>query len=343
MVDHDHSYKQLFSHPRMVADLLTGFVDQDWIKSLDLDTLEKLNNSYISDDLRERADDVVWRVKFQDQWLYVYLLIEFQSTVDPFMAVRLLTYTGLLYQDLIKSNRLTKKRSLPAVFPIVLYNGTKPWSAAGSISKLLQPIPEGLKAFQPEQHYWLIDESRYSEQELANLENLSAALIRAEIAKSPDQLARVIANLVVWLDKSEQLPLRRAFKEWLSRILLPQKMPGNHFGEVRDLTEIGTMLEENVKNWTKDWIRQGVVQGRAEGIEEGRAEGIEKGRAEGFKEGMGKGEATALKLLLTARFGTLPDWVETRIHNASLPEIEALITGVLHAESLEQLFNQAGE
>jgi hypothetical protein len=32
----------------------------------------------------------------------VYLLLEFQSTVDPFMAVRIMVYLGLLYQDLIK-------------------------------------------------------------------------------------------------------------------------------------------------------------------------------------------------------------------------------------------------
>jgi hypothetical protein len=30
MVDHDAGYKRLFSHREMVADLLTGFVDQAW-------------------------------------------------------------------------------------------------------------------------------------------------------------------------------------------------------------------------------------------------------------------------------------------------------------------------
>ena len=29
MNDHDHSYKLLFSHPRMVQDLLQGFVHED--------------------------------------------------------------------------------------------------------------------------------------------------------------------------------------------------------------------------------------------------------------------------------------------------------------------------
>jgi len=97
MNDHDHSYKNLFSHAQMVEDLLRGFVHEEWIKQLDFSTLERVSGSYISDDLREREDDIVWRVRWGVEWLYVYLLIEFQSTVDRFMAVRIMVYLGLLY------------------------------------------------------------------------------------------------------------------------------------------------------------------------------------------------------------------------------------------------------
>ena len=60
-----------------MEDLVKGFVRFDWVADLDFSTLEKVNGSYITDDLKERADDVIWRVKFQDEWLYVYLLLEF--------------------------------------------------------------------------------------------------------------------------------------------------------------------------------------------------------------------------------------------------------------------------
>ena len=39
MAAHDSSYRLLFSHPRMVADLLRGFVDEPWVHELDLSTL----------------------------------------------------------------------------------------------------------------------------------------------------------------------------------------------------------------------------------------------------------------------------------------------------------------
>lgn len=166
MTHYDHGYKQLFSHPAMVRDLMTDFLPFEWVRDLDFTTLEKLNHSYVTDDLRERADDVVWRVRFRDEWLYLYLLLEFQSSVDHYMVVRLLTYIGLLYQDLIKSRQLPEPRRLPPVLPVVLYNGETSWSAALSLEDLQQPMPPDLRPFQPALRYLLIDERNYVPDEL---------------------------------------------------------------------------------------------------------------------------------------------------------------------------------
>jgi Putative transposase, YhgA-like len=93
--------------------------------------LNKVSSSYIADDLRSREDDVIWRVRWGQDWLYVYLLLEFQSTVDRFMAVRILSYVGLLYQDLIRSGQLTASGQLPPVLPLVLYNSGYTAGATG--------------------------------------------------------------------------------------------------------------------------------------------------------------------------------------------------------------------
>ena len=76
-IDHDSSYKYLFSIPEMVRDLVLGFIPDDWLHSLDFTTLEKVSGSYVSEDFKQREDDVVWRVKVGEDWVYLYLLIEF--------------------------------------------------------------------------------------------------------------------------------------------------------------------------------------------------------------------------------------------------------------------------
>ncbi len=74
-------------------------------------------------DREDDEDDVVWRVRAGDGWLYVYLLLEFQSTVDRHMAVRIMSYVGLLYQDLLRTGAVSRGKPLPPVVPVVLYNG----------------------------------------------------------------------------------------------------------------------------------------------------------------------------------------------------------------------------
>ncbi len=100
--EHDSSYKYLFSAPEMVRDLIMGFVPDEWLHSLDYTTLERVDGSYITEDFRGRADDIVWRFRVGGEWTYLYLLIEFQSSVDKYMALRMMVYQGLLYQDLIR-------------------------------------------------------------------------------------------------------------------------------------------------------------------------------------------------------------------------------------------------
>jgi hypothetical protein len=45
------------------------------------------------------------------------------------MAVQILSYMGLLYQDLIRSGQLMASGQIPPVLPLVLYNGVRCWQA----------------------------------------------------------------------------------------------------------------------------------------------------------------------------------------------------------------------
>lgn len=53
---------------------------KSWVESLDFSTLERVNESFTSEDLQQRHGDMVWRLRWQNQeegWFYVYLLLEF--------------------------------------------------------------------------------------------------------------------------------------------------------------------------------------------------------------------------------------------------------------------------
>ena len=261
MADHDGSYKYLFSHARMVEDLLKGFVREAWVEDLDFSTLEKVSGNYVTDDLRGRADDIVWRIRWGRDWLYVYILLEFQSTVDPWMAVRIMTYVGLLYQDLIQAKQLTPGRKLPPILPIVLYNGNHHWTAATNISHLIQDIPGGLSLYRPGMQYLLLAERDYREEEFHGLQNLVAALFRLENSRSPADLLEVVTHLLNWLSSPKQASLRRAFTVWFGRVLFPTRFAAENQPIIEELEEVKTMLAERVKEWNKESLERGLRQG----------------------------------------------------------------------------------
>ena len=47
-MEHDNSYKLLFSHARMVEDLLRGFIQEPWVQEVDFTTLERVSESHVS-------------------------------------------------------------------------------------------------------------------------------------------------------------------------------------------------------------------------------------------------------------------------------------------------------
>ena len=76
----DAAYKLLFSRPRMVHDLLDGFAARSWSGVLDFESLAPLPASFVGRELQQRHGDLIWRVRFRDdRWLYLVLLLEFQS------------------------------------------------------------------------------------------------------------------------------------------------------------------------------------------------------------------------------------------------------------------------
>jgi hypothetical protein len=81
---------------------------------------------------------MVWRMPRRDgQDAYLVLLLEFQSASDRYMALRVLTYASLLWQQLVHEARLPADGGLPPLLPVVVYNGDAPWRAQADVRSLV--------------------------------------------------------------------------------------------------------------------------------------------------------------------------------------------------------------
>ncbi|MGE4125533.1 MAG: Rpn family recombination-promoting nuclease/putative transposase [Pusillimonas sp.] len=321
----DSSYKLLFSSPDVVRDLIMGFIPDDWLHSLDYTTLEKAPGSYITDDLRQRADDVIWRVKANGQWVYLYLLIEFQSKSDPWMPVRMMVYVGLLYQDVIRRGEVLPGNRLPPVLPIVLYNGAAPWKAATDIADLIPRAPGLVANYLPQLKYLLIELNQYTDETLTTMRNLVAAIIRVEHPASSQALFDLIDLLNDWLADNHEL--RRIFAIWIRAVVLRRSRHAVVLPKIDDLKELKMTLTARFETWAEEFEQRGIEKGIQKGIEKGIQQGAHNGIAE------------MLHTLLQQKFGDLPDWVNQRLQHADTAVLQHWVVRIIHAESLHDVFD----
>ena len=293
---HDAAYRLLFSHPRMVEDLLRGFAAPGWSDSLDFSTLEKLPSELVSDDLRRRSGDGVWRVRFRDEWLYVLVLLEFQSTVDPHMALRILVYTGLLYQDLIRRRAAGDDSRLPPVLPVVLYNGPQRWTASADMSELIAPVGEGLARYQPVQRYFVLDAGSRGDDDLP-WGNLVSAVVRLENSRTPADLKRVVDALVDWLRGPGQREIKRSFGEWVRLVLAQRGRDVSELSSRPQLEEVQTMLAERVNDWFDEAEERGFTRGLARAMAQGRGPEVERRIRQDIERGIERERAAQRALL----------------------------------------------
>ena len=262
----DPNYKRLFSFPRMVEDLLRAFLPGEVLAELDFSTLRKLPAEYVSDELLQRHGDCVWRIHRRGQWLYLLVLLEFQSTEEPRMALRILTYTSLLYQELVRNDALEARERLPAVLPVVLYTGEARWRSAVEVGELIAPVGPELAPYQPSQRYLVVDERHVGAEDLPG-RNLMGAVLGLEQSRGPEDLERVVEKLVEWLRDPRDDGLKRAFTDWVWRLARHFEPGDAEPAPVRTLEGARMTLEERVAEWPKQWFREGREQGIREGIE----------------------------------------------------------------------------
>ena len=271
----DPIYKRLYAFARMVEDLLRSLFGAE----LDADyrSLEQLPAEYVGEALQQRRGDAAWRLRTRgagDGWLHVLVLLEFQSTTDAAMALRVMEYTALLYGQLLRRG-MAKPGALPPVLPVVLYNGDARWKPATEMRDLIAAPSPLLAPYQPSQRHFVLDQRRAQAEDF-KLHELTWTVAQLEQSSTTADLAQLGRRLAALLAGPRQVELRRTFAHWLWALRRPLvgSDPAPRPPEDLDLEDVAMSLEERVAQWPKPYIEQG----RQEGISLGREQGMEHER-----------------------------------------------------------------
>ena len=236
--DNDKRYKKIFSNPFVVEELLLYFVHEGFVKDLDFSTLERLDKSFVTEKFQEKESDIIYKVNFKGNEIYIYLLIEFQSTVDKFMSLRILRYILEFYDFLSQNDKFVK---LPTVFPILLYNGEDKWTAKENINDIIiGSIP---KRYIPNFSYYKLAENEISKETLLKIHNFMSAVFYVENS-TPDEIINGIKDIIILIEK-ERPDLIKLFRLFINNMFETSKYFNKNQTDIEDINdEINNLLEE---------------------------------------------------------------------------------------------------
>ncbi len=260
---HDTRYKKLFKNPILVEELLTSFVKEPFIKELDFSTLEKLDKSFVSDNFKNKESDMIYKIKFKDDYIYIFLLLEFQSSVDKKMPIRILRYICEFYEEL----QVDTGKKYPAVFPIMLYNGDAKWTAETNIKDVIEDSITS--HFIPDFSYYKICENEFSKETLYKIKNAVSAIFLIENSGSIEDLRNEFKKIVS-LIKEEQPEIIKLFRRWINNYLGYDKEINRDITTIEEETEMfATVLEKHDKALLEKGLEQGKEQDIITAIKKG--------------------------------------------------------------------------
>jgi predicted transposase/invertase (TIGR01784 family) len=320
--DHDTSYKRLFAHAELLRELLAGFLPFAWARRLNIQNCTRHNASYASDTGHQRHDDMVWRVRTGAPVDDVYVLLEFQSQPDRWMASRMQVYAGLLHQELLKEGTLAPTGDLPAVLPLVVYSGSEPWNACRELADLAPRALRGLRGHQPTLRYRLIDQAAYAARAQGPPSNVVAALFRLARMSSVTEMPPLLDYISRWLEKQANPAMSETVEHWL-RAHSQRELDGISItGTIREVRAMHNRKFATFEElYEYEAIQKGIKQGRQEGIQQGLQQGLQRIAYRLVQRGLGCIPGDIAARISLAPPDQLQDWCDRLVDGASPAEV----------------------
>jgi predicted transposase/invertase (TIGR01784 family) len=289
--EHDTGYKGILSDKAEFLHFITKYFPELLKAGVTLDDVEKMPNSFITEEFRHLDSDIVYRIKLRGIDVYFYVLLELQSSVDFTMVFRLLRYmVGLLaflFNNTEEKVRKRKEFRLPAVVPIVLYNGDDSWTAVRRFREYTEHyniFGDSIIDFS----YHLFDLKRMDEETILSTRRLIDIIflldkvLNRKTLKSEglDAISEHLASIAVSLTPEE----RSKMSCWIA-----------HKGVSPDMIE---KILEHIEQPSRKGDGSAMKHGLDELIEEWQSEGFERGIERGMERGIQRERETVARKMI---------------------------------------------
>jgi predicted transposase/invertase (TIGR01784 family) len=266
-----------FGNPRHARGLLGSLLPAQVAARIDWNSLQLESETLIDKNLRPRYSDFIFRLTTTDgSPAYVLLLLEHQSAQEHFMSLRMVEYGVRIVRRWLRHN--PGARRFPAVIPIVMYAGDRPWSRPTDLLELTDLDDSAKELLRPHllRMRFILDdlssEPTEKREELTTMARLTRAALSQLKAQQPMEFLRQWIGALCQLEVE---PGGLSDLNTLTYYIFVRSAP-----EHRE--EVLAFMQEHLGEQGRPVIRSIADSFRAEGIEEGRQEGRQEGEAHGL-------------------------------------------------------------
>ncbi len=270
---HDALVRAVLGDVAAASSFLQIHLSQEVNQALNWSTLQRLEGSFIDEDLRGSEADLLYEVEHisgaGSAW--VYLLIEHQSSADRWMRFRLLKYCCRIWETQLSAN--PRPNELRPIVPLVFYQGERRWPHTTEFADLFAESVRdwpGVPSFTHE----LIDQSG----------------LPVDAVQGEDKV-RIMQLLLLAAYHPAERWMERVAELWNS-LSSPGPSGGMNYVRVFVLYILATQEPEAAASFREvlgryapdagddvmTYAQQLLAEGRAEGRAEGQAEGEAKGK-----------------------------------------------------------------
>lgn len=272
---HDRGYKKSLSRPSEFLHFLKKYIGAEWMLQLEESDLSLCDKEMLERDYEGKEADLLYSVGMPDgREAFIFILQELQSYVDYTMIFRILVYVVntlvKYFLDRGKNEREQAGFRLPAIVPIVFYNGQERWTAVRSLREY-QNSGENFGNYILNLEYYLVDLAEIEEEYILSTNTVLDNIMYCDKFRKKLELVGAIRQAYGRIGELG-LQEREEFRNWVKYILL--SVCGNREAVV-----------EEILNWAEDgedemMFKYNIIRA----FEDERAEGKAEGRAEGKAE-----------------------------------------------------------
>ena len=277
---HDVFFKETFGRKEVAKSFFETYLPENIHNLLDFNSLEILKDTWVDKELSEHFSDIVYKVKIKKKPSFIYLLFEHKSYTDIWLYFQLLRNMVKIWENYLKQTK--KANKLPAIIPIVIYHGTKPWDNDNSFASLFEKnkdIENYIPCFKAE----VFDISHIPDEQIRGEVILRVLFMAEKYIFNPDlfnKLGDIFDIFNILSNKSRATEYLEVLLRYLFTTIDAGKAPELKKALKKAIKEGESLMPTIAEKWFQDGVDVGIEKGIEKGIEQGIEKGFVKGKIE---------------------------------------------------------------